>query len=460
VNTTPEVRAGDVVPWSVRSRLRGLLPGSMAGILRSSISLPRIRQAGLCFVDQAFSVGGMFLANVVLARTQPKEEYGVFTLSYSVFTFLTALHNASILEAFTIYGSGRYREHFSAYGRLLWRSNIALSVGISVALIVAWRVLSWSVPSFGSYTILGMALTCGVLLSATFVRRTFYVRRRPDLAARVSVVFFLTCACLLWLAVRFGVLNGFYAFLVVALAWCVACIFVIAELPGKGSSQDFMDLQPGYWSEHWKYSRWVLFTAFVVQSTTQGYYWLLAGFLSVKEVANLRAMTMIVTPMDQVFVALNYLVLPIMASLYATLRTDDLLSLWRKYALGISGLTVCFAFFVRIFGRSVMHFLYAGKFDSLTPLLSTLAFLPIVMGIGYTITAALQSAEKPKLVFWGYLAGGVATFTLGIPLVVHFGLSGAVYGMLLTGGAYSSVLGWGFATHVFKHAHSGAPSGS
>jgi len=402
----------------------------------------------------------MFLANVVLARTQPKEEYGVFTLSYSVFTFLTALHNASILEAFTIYGSGRYREHFSAYGRLLWRSNIALSVGISVALIVAWRVLSWSVPSFGSYTILGMALTCGVLLSATFVRRTFYVRRRPDLAARVSVVFFLTCACLLWLAVRFGVLNGFYAFLVVALAWCVACIFVIAELPGKGSSQDFMDLQPGYWSEHWKYSRWVLFTAFVVQSTTQGYYWLLAGFLSVKEVANLRAMTMIVTPMDQVFVALNYLVLPIMASLYATLRTDDLLSLWRKYALGISGLTVCFAFFVRIFGRSVMHFLYAGKFDSLTPLLSTLAFLPIVMGIGYTITAALQSAEKPKLVFWGYLAGGVATFTLGIPLVVHFGLSGAVYGMLLTGGAYSSVLGWGFATHVFKHAHSGAPSGS
>ena len=122
-----------------------------------------------------------------------------------------------------------------------------------------------------------------------------------------------------------------------------------------------------------------------------GYYWLLAGFLSVKEVANLRAMTMIVTPMDQVFIALNYLVLPVMASLYAAHRIGDLVSLWRRYVLAIAGLTACFAFFVRFFGRSMMHFLYAAKFDGLTPLLSTLAFLPIVMGVGYTMTAALQS---------------------------------------------------------------------
>ena len=434
----------------------GVLTSWMVALLRPSVSLSRIRQAGLCFVDQAFSVGGMFLANVALARTQPKEAYGIFALSYSVFTFLTALHNASILEAFTIYGSGRYRGHFPAYGRMLWRSNVALSVGLSVVLVVVWRVLAWTAPTLASYTLLGMALTCGVLLTATFLRRTFYIRRRPDLAARVSVVFFITCASLLWLSARSGVLNGFYAFVIVGLAWCIACLFVATELPGRVSSQSFIDLEPNYWSEHWKYSRWVLITAFVVQSTTQGYYWLLAGFLSVKEVANLRAMTMIVTPMDQVFIALNYLVLPVMASLYAAHRIGDLVSLWRRYVLAIAGLTACFAFFVRFFGRSMMHFLYAAKFDGLTPLLSTLAFLPIVMGVGYTMTAALQSAEKPKFVFCGYLAGGGATFVLGIPLVIHFGLQGAVYGMLLTGGAYTSALGWGFVTTVFKQAHSQA----
>ncbi len=73
-----------------------------------SASFLRVRQAGFSIADQALFVGGTFLANVMLARTQTKEEYGMFVLSYSVFTFLTGLHNASILEPYTVYGSGRY----------------------------------------------------------------------------------------------------------------------------------------------------------------------------------------------------------------------------------------------------------------------------------------------------------------------------------------------------------------
>jgi len=34
------------------------------------------------FTDQALAVGGGFLVNVVLARAQTKEEYGLFALSY------------------------------------------------------------------------------------------------------------------------------------------------------------------------------------------------------------------------------------------------------------------------------------------------------------------------------------------------------------------------------------------
>src|SRR5437899_11160185 len=68
----------------------------------------RIRQAGYSIADQTLAVGGMFLANVALARTQSKEEYGIFALSYSVFTFLAGMHNGAILETYTVYGSWRY----------------------------------------------------------------------------------------------------------------------------------------------------------------------------------------------------------------------------------------------------------------------------------------------------------------------------------------------------------------
>src|SRR5437879_5981203 len=87
----------------------------------TSLSWPRLNQAAFSITDQALSVGGMFLANVALARAQTKEEYGMFALSYSVFTFLAGLHNASVLEPYTVYGSGRYHQSFPEYERLLWR---------------------------------------------------------------------------------------------------------------------------------------------------------------------------------------------------------------------------------------------------------------------------------------------------------------------------------------------------
>jgi O-antigen/teichoic acid export membrane protein len=53
---------------------------------------------------------------------------------------------------------------------------------------------------------------------------------------------------------------------------------------------------------------------------------------------------------------------------------------------------------------------------------------------------SFYGAEKPKFVFWAYVGSGAATICLGIPLVTHFGLWGAVYGMLLSSAAYTIVL--------------------
>ena len=99
-----------------------------------------------------------------------------------------------------------------------------------------------------------------------------------------------------------------------------------------------------------------------------------------------------------------------------------------------------FALCVRVIGKSAMHILYAGKFDGLAPLLYLLAFSPLFIGISGTMVNGLISAERPKLVFWGYLSSGTATFLLGIPLVMHFGLRGAVYGILVSGSTLATVL--------------------
>src|SRR6266446_7926572 len=220
-------------PWDLRITKMSEASQSAMLFQLGAFSSARMRQIGFSIADQALAVGGMFLANVELARTQSKEEYGIFALTYSVFTFLAGLHNAVILETYTVYGSGRYKARFAEYAQLLWRSNAWLGVVLTAGISIVWAAFGWARPAMASPTILGLALACGFLLTGSFVRRTFYIRGRPDLAVRFSLAFFATCAGLLWMAIRVGVLSGFTVFAIAAVAWMVAGVFLARELPGS-----------------------------------------------------------------------------------------------------------------------------------------------------------------------------------------------------------------------------------
>jgi O-antigen/teichoic acid export membrane protein len=403
-----------------------------------------------CLMDQAFSIGGVFLANVMLARTQSKEEYGAFALSYSIYTFLSGLNNASILEPYTVYGSGRYRDRFTQYVRLMARSSAVVAAVLTAGLLIACLILREARPQFSPRALVGLALTVGVLLCATFVRRAFYVQGRPAQAARMSVVFFLFVTVGLLLSTRWHVLDSFTVFLILGAAWLAACAASARGLFAKERQSAFLQSEPRYWQEHWKYTKWVLGTAMIFQVTTQGYYWLVAGLLSLKDVAQLKAIYILVTPADQFYIALNYLVLPAMAAHFAAGRMAEYFALWRKVGLATTCITLLFAAGVRMAGRQVVHALYGGQFDGVAPLLFLLALLPLLMGIGNTMNDALKAAELPKMVFYAYLASGAATLLAGIPLVSHFGLRGAIYGMLVSGATYSAFLALAFFFQVSR----------
>jgi O-antigen/teichoic acid export membrane protein len=99
-----------------------------------------------------------------------------------------------------------------------------------------------------------------------------------------------------------------------------------------------------------------------------------------------------------------------------------------------------------------MHILYAGKFDDVAPLLGNLALLPVVMGIGNALNDTIKAAEKPKLVFYAYVCSVGTTVLLGVPLAIHFGFRGIVYGILLSATAHTVALAAGFLWIVSSNA--------
>ena len=417
-------------------------------------AVSRLMQVGYSFADQAFAVGASFLVNVVLARTQTKEEYGMFALSYSFFIFLAGLHNSAILEPFTVYGSGRYRDRFSEYLRLMVRANAVVGLLLTILVLLVCLVLHWAAPHYLSHALLGLGACIAFLLFGTFLRRTFYLQRQPELAARASFICLLTVASTLWLTARVHLLNGFSVFVILAVGWIVAGLSLGRKLNLGHPAKPFLDSEPRYWSEHWKYSKWVFSTAFVYQFTSQGYYWIVAVLLSVQQVAELRVTQMLVAPMDQVFIALSFLVIPTLAADYASNRMGNFFSFSKRYGSAVLMATLLFAVSVRVLGQPVMHWLYNGKFDNLTHLLYILAFLPFLMGIASVMSCALNAAERPKLVFYAYVSSGTATVLGGIPLVFHFGLLGAVYGLLLSAAAYATALAVAFRSNFYEKARS------
>jgi len=415
----------------------------------SSLTGSRLHRIALGLADQGFSVGAMLLVNVMLARTQTKQDYGAFALSYSIFTFLSGLHNAAVLEPYTVYGAGRYRGRFPAYSRLVLHASVIVGVALSAVLLAACLVLRWAAPELPRRALVGLGLTVGIILTGSFLRRSFYIQRKPARAAVVSLVFFVTVAASLGIAVRARVLDSFSVFLILGLGWVVAGAASLRWLGGRDRER-FLEAEPHYWREHWKYARWVLATAFVFQFMHQGYYWLVAVFLSVKEVGDLKAMYVLIAPVEQVMISLSFLVLPALTARYAARNMEGFLSLWKRYALALAGATWFFAVTVRLLGARVMHVLYAGKFDGLAPLLFLLALVPLWTGIGSAFSDAIRAAERPRLVFYAYVSSALATFALGMPLVIHWGLRGAVYGMSISGAAYAGALALAFWLYVPK----------
>ena len=404
----------------------------------------------LSIADQGFSVGGMFAANVALARVAGREEYGTFALAYSFLNFLAGLHNAAIIEPYTVHGAGRYKFFSPEYRWLIWRNNGWLGLALTALLLIVWRVVLLTRYASASGAMLGLALSSAVILTSYLLRRILYVERKVRLAARMSSVFFLSLCICLAAGASAKALSAFSVFLLVGLTSVVGALVILREVPRPSSIEPFMRAQPHHWQEHWKYARWVLATAFVFQFANQAYYWLVAGLLSLKEVAALRAIAMIVMIVDQVFTAITSLVLPAMAARYGSRQIAELLSLWKVYLVAF--LIVGGAFFggILLIGKPTMHWIYGGKFDDVSTLLIPLGLLPLLMGVGHTMNAALKAVEKPSLVFYAYLASGATTLAAGIPLMTHLGLRGAVYGMLASAGAYTITLGIGFLRNVLR----------
>lgn len=391
-------------------------------------------RAGLSIVDQIIFSGTTFFLNVFLARWLIPSEYGVFVIGFSIFIFISGFHQALILEPVSIIGSTRYRDKLNTYlAATVWIHCVLTLIFSSVLLLVAIIMRLEKNSLFGSF--LGLGFTVPFILFYWFFRQVCYLQTKPSLALTSSLIYIFILFLGLITIYKMKWLSSFSAFIIMGIASIGASLVFWNSLKIKLIDLRWVKVKltiRNILSDHWRYGKWVIGSAFVSWLSYFVYLPLIGIFLGFASVGGFRAMQNTFLPIQKVLTALSVLFIPLAAKQRVIQGKGYLKRNLVRFTLVSILLTSVYVVPVVLFGKPITKILYgAGYYVDFVQLLPWLGAVAIIESMGYGLGIGLKVLERSNSLFWAQLIGTIFTFSLGLYLIWKFGLYGAALGTFL-----------------------------
>jgi O-antigen/teichoic acid export membrane protein len=174
------------------------------------------------------------------------------------------------------------------------------------------------------------------------------------------------------------------------------------------------------------------------------------------QAGELRALMNLALPLEQTYTAISSLLLPYAARMQERYGVASAPRLNRNFTLLYAGGAVIYWAIVIPLKGPAFHLLYGGKY-----LLEVGYLLPLV-GLETLLSSAafgpatvLRAMEAPAAIFYARCAASILAIVAGVPLTKFYGLSGAVWSIVL-----SNVAAYGMTLYVLRRKvadHARAP---
>ena len=391
-----------------------------------------VGKGSLAVLDQGLISGSNFLIGILLARWLVPEQYGAYALAFSIFLFASGFHNALLLEPMSVFGPASYGKCLPAYLGKLLELHFVLAFFLTGLVVAGIPVLHYFTADRALTSALwGVCIATPLILFFWLCRRAAYIKLAPGLAARGASAYCFVLICLLLLIKSVGWLSGFTAFLIQSLAATAAAILLLASLRSQLDSQSGPS-GSAVVRQHWRYGRWAVATQFVYWLSGNAYYVLVATFLSMKDVAALRALQNFNLPFGQFLSAVSLLLLPWASARFAEEGWVGFQHRIRQITLLFVGAASAYYAVLWLFGGRIMAILYAGRYTDFAYLLPLVAAPVLVLAASQGSMIAVQAMQFPAEIFFAYTLAGAVTIVAGIPLTRYWGLPGAAVGILIS----------------------------
>jgi len=389
------------------------------------------RWAGTGFwaiADQGLFAVSNFGLNVLLARWLAPIDYGAFSVAYTIFLLLGTFHTAVLTEPMLVFGPGKYSGRLTAYLSVLLRGHWLFGAATGALFTVAGIGFLVLGDSPLTPALFGLAIASPFVLFQWLMRRACYVNLQPRLAAIAGAIYMVVVGAGA-LALNYQQwLGPATALGLMAVASLVSALWLVKKLAIRGRHEADHALVKDALETHWQYGRWAVGAAGLGWAAGNVPNLALPTRYGLEAVATLRAAFNFVMPVLQVFSALGSVMLPalVRARKAGTLRRTALAA-WALYSV----LALGYGLVLLPFVETLTAFAYGDNFQGLTPITMVLALLPLTAAATSVFGGALRALERPRAIFWAYLASAIVSISGGLALVLLFGAVGAAISMVL-----------------------------
>lgn len=405
--------------------------------IEHTVTLWWIRKSFWAVMDQGLFATSNFFLNILLARWLVPQEYGVFTVAYTTFLFLSTFHTGMINEPMLVFGPGKYKGKIRAYLQTLILGSWILGILVGIVfLIVFLAFLNFSNSNL-TPTLLVISIASPLILFQWLMRKACYINLQPQLAAFAGFGYMALIFTGAFGLNYYEQLRPITVLFIMAIAHLFSGLWLFFKLRIHFNIHKDKELMVDVFNNHWKYGKWASGTAALSWIPCNVFILFLPLWNGLEASAAYKALINLVLPILHVITASGTVMLPILVEKRGLKEFRRLIIYFSfPYILG----PILYLIFIRVFGDSMIHILYNGKYIEYVNLLWLIGIIPIIFAMVNLSVIVLQALELPYIIFRAHIISSVIVFTLGLLFVKVWGVYGAMVGWLIAYLAIGSIL--------------------
>jgi O-antigen/teichoic acid export membrane protein len=381
--------------------------------------------------DQGVASLGNFLTTIILARTLSPEVYGIWAVLFGLILFLNVLPASLITYPLSVRLASRAD---TGVGHL-----IVAALALTALLALPQTLILFGVASMIGGLALAVWASLGLLLwqLQETTRRALMARLAFRTALVTDAISYLGQAGLLWLLARQGRLSPEIGFAVIGLTCGVAALVQLSRLRVRLRERVQATAAFGLrdWARSfWTTGHWILWSNLVANFSIQAVPWALFLFRGPAEAAGFQAISNLLGVSHPIMLSLGNIIVPAVAR---ARMQKGLLAARRvalRHALQGGLLLLPYVAVLLIFPGRLLRLFYSAS-SPYVRLDSALRLLAVVYAFTYvslTLKCLLNALEINRPQFMVELSGGLLLAGLVVPLVLRFGMPGAILAMGLS----------------------------